>query len=54
MYKERLNQLKVNEMMNVFGNVQQWRNNATSLRKETGKVFHIKRFPDYTLIIRIV
>lgn len=54
MYKEILNKLNVNEMMNVFGNVQQWRNNATSLRKETGKVFHIKRFPNYTLIIRIV
>lgn len=54
MYKEQLDKLAVNEVMNVFANVQVWRNNATKLHKETGKVFHIKNFSDYTMIIRLV
>lgn len=54
MYRDQLDKMKVNEVMNVFANVQQWRNNATSLHKSTGKVFHIKTFSDYTMIIRLV
>jgi hypothetical protein len=54
MYKDQLNELKVNQVMNVFANVQVWRNNATKLHKESGKMFHIKRFKDYTMIIRLV
>lgn len=54
MYRDQLDKLKVNEVMNVFANIQQWRNNATALRKDTGKVFHIKKFPDYIMIIRLV
>lgn len=54
MYRDQLDKLKVNEVMNVFANVQQWRNNATALHKSTGKIFHIKQFPEYTMIIRLL
>jgi hypothetical protein len=54
MYREKLENLKVNQVMNVFANVQVWRNNATMLHKETGKVFHIKNMKDHTMIIRLL
>jgi hypothetical protein len=54
MYKEVLNKLKVTESINVSSNIQVWRNNATQLRKETGRVFHIREFNNQCLIIRIV
>ena len=53
MYREQLENLKINEVMNVFANVQVWRNNATRLLKESGKVFHIKNMKDHTMIIRL-
>ena len=54
MYREILEKLQVNQVMNVFANVQVWRNNATKLSKEKGKVFHIKNMKDHTMIIRLV
>jgi inorganic pyrophosphatase len=54
MYKEILNKLKVAESINVISNFQVWRNNATQLRKETGRVFHIREVKDQCLIIRIL
>jgi inorganic pyrophosphatase len=54
MYKEVLNKLKVTESINVNSNIQVWRNNATQLRKETGRVFHIREFNNQCLIIRIM
>ena len=54
MYREILERLSVNETISVFANVQVWRNNASRLRKETGKIFHIKNLDGYTLIIRLV
>jgi hypothetical protein len=39
MYKEELEDLKINQVMKVFENPQVWRNNATRLHKETEKVF---------------
>jgi len=53
MYKEQLENLKINEVMNVFDNVQVWRNNASKLHKESGKIFHIRNLSDCTMIIRI-
>jgi hypothetical protein len=54
MYREILENLKVNQVMNVFANVQVWRNNASRLSKDKGKVFHIKNMKDHTMIIRLV
>ena len=54
MYKAKLEYLKINQVIKVFENPQVWRNNATKLRKETGRVFHIRKLKDYTMIIRIV
>jgi inorganic pyrophosphatase len=54
MYKEVLNKLKVAESINVVSNFQVWRNNASQLRKETGRVFHIREVKDQCLIIRIL
>jgi hypothetical protein len=53
MYRKQLENLKINEVMNVFANVQVWRNNASKLHKESGKVFHIKNLKDHTMIIRL-
>jgi hypothetical protein len=53
MYREQLENLKINEVMNVFANAQVWRNNASRLHKESGKVFHIKNMIEYTMIIRL-
>jgi hypothetical protein len=53
MYREQLDNLKINEVMNVFANAQVWRNNATRLHKSSGKIFHIKKMKDHTMIIRL-
>lgn len=54
MYKEILIKLKVAETINVLSNFQVWRNNATQLRKETGRVFHVREVGGVCLIIRIL
>jgi hypothetical protein len=54
MYRDQLENLKINEVINVNHNVQVWRNNATKLHKESGKIFHIKNLGDKTMIIRLV
>lgn len=54
MYREQLDKLAVNDVLNVFANVQVWRNNATRLHQATGKIFHIKTMKGYTMIIRLV
>jgi hypothetical protein len=54
MYKEQLEDLKINQVIKVFENPQVWRNNATRLHKETQKLFHIKKMKDHTMIIRIL
>lgn len=54
MYREKLESLRVNQAINVDQNIQVWRNNATKLHKETGKIFHIKKIKGFALIIRLV
>lgn len=54
MYKEILNKLKVAESIKVNSNFQVWRNNATQLRKVTGRVFHVREINNECFIIRIV
>ena len=53
MYKEELEDLKINQVIKVFENTQVWRNNASRLHKERSKVFHIKKMKDHTMIIRL-
>ena len=53
MYKEELEDLKINQVIKVFENTQVWRNNASRLHKESSKVFHIKKMKDHTMIIRL-